>query len=801
MIELIRERQLALMLLLCGACLFMVLLLLFTQFITKRRKLTLIGMELVAFFLLWFDRLAYVYAGETGTMAFYMVRISNFLVFFLTSGIVLVFDFYISDLILEEGGLEELPSRLRSVRLIAMIGMLLSIISAFTGFYYTIDENNLYHRGTGFLIAYIVPVLAPIILYTVIRQYKDKFSPIIYRSLVLYIFVPIGCGILQIFTYGISIVNMSMALVSVFLYFFTYIDINREVERAHTIEMQNAESEKEHLKRLFDQTATSFVSAVEKKDDFTKGNAVKIAEYAERIAAMCGKDEDECERIYYTALLHDVGMIGIPDSVIKNEEDPDKWDYDAMRQKPLIGSEILSSITEYPYLSEGAEYSHERYNGTGYPKGLKGEEIPESARIIAVADAYVTMTTRKRYRDARPNFVARERFIKGAGEEFDPVFADMMVRIIDAQTPEEATGAFEEIPTELSCDHYRKNVSIGIPVENAVKKISFYATARKDADAFSAPSIIVFDAYDRRVHSDEKTIREYHYLEYGEIWFDDHMIVTEARKMEVKREEALEPGTSEAAGTAGAAGASAKTPAQYEIIAGRFEDHVRLTMKGPALEKEIVIALPDSSKSFYIGLTGEHCELTEIKVTPTGEVIGEGDIERIATAISYTDHFESDIPNIQIDRTRSDVTAGIEVEHKLKLLFHSMSLPGANLVWHCPYIILFGGSDGKVGGADYEEYAVLKLNGESDGSNEFAENKLILKHRDDFPGWEAWKAGNRAGVECEVSVEKKGNRIVIEVENLGISIENITMLKEDRKQVYIALTGDQVALTDIRVVR
>ena len=98
-----------------------------------------------------------------------------------------------------------------------------------------------------------------------------------------------------------------------------------------------------------------------------------------------------------------------------------------------------------------------------------------------------------------------------------------------------------------------------------------------------------------------------------------------------------------------------------------------------------------------------------------------------------------------------------------------MSLPGANLVWHCPYIILFGGSDGKVGGADYEEYAVLKLNGESDGSNEYAENKLILKHRDDFPGWEEWKAGNRAGVECEVSVEKKGNRIVIEVENLGIS--------------------------------
>ncbi len=796
MFDLILENQLVLMLLLCGACLFMVILLLFTQYITKRRKRILILLELIAFFLLWFDRLAYIFAGKQGTEASIMVRVSNFLVFFLTSAIVYGFALYLSDLLTQEGHQKELPFRLNAVRMLALAGMFLAVAAAFSGLYYTIDENNVYHRGSGFLIAYIVPVAGPLIMYSVIRQYKERFSRLIYGSLCLYIFVPIACGILQIFTYGISIVNMSMAAVSVCLYLFSYIDINSAVAHAHMIELQNVESEKTRLKRLFDQTATSFVSAVEKKDDFTKGNAVKIAQYAKQIAAMHGMDEEECERIYYTALLHDVGMIGIPDSVIKNEEDPDKWDYDAMRKKPLIGSEILSNITEYPYLSEGARYSHERYNGTGYPEGLSGDEIPESARIIAVADAYVTMTTRKRYRDARPNFVARERFIRGAGEEFDPVFAGLMVRIIDSQTKEEEPVQVEEVPTELSCDNYRKNVAVGISVEPEVKKINFLCTTHEEPGQFSAPSIIVFDSYDRRVHTHEKTIRDYHYLEYGEIWFDDQMIVTEARKMEVKKE--TKPGT-------GAAAASQPTqtpaPVPYEITAGRFEDHVRLEMKGPNLTKEIIIALPDSSKSFYIGLTGEHCELTEITVTPTGDVVQEGEIERIAKPISYTDHIESDIPNIQIDRTRSDSTAGIEAEGKIRILFHTMSLPGANLVWHCPYIVLFHSEDGTVGGADYKEYAFLKLNGESDGSNEFAQNKFIMKHKEDFPGWEAWKEGNRKGVECELSVMRKGSRIEIRVENLGISIENITTLKEETGKVYVALTGDQVALTDIRVLK
>ena len=462
MIDFIRAHQLNLMLLLCGACGIMAFMLFITKFLTPRRKMILILMELIAFFLLWFDRMAYIYAGVPGPQGYIMVRLSNLLVFFLTPAVVFGFNLYLMDYMKNEGGKTVLPKRLRTVEFIAAGGMTLAIISAFTDLYYYFDESNTYHRGNGFLIAYIIPVICPLIQYTVIRQYKKVFSKLIYFSLGLYIFIPIACGIIQIFTYGISIVNMALVAVSVSLYIFTYIDINHTVEEAHKKEMENMQGEQRRMQRLFDQTATAFVSAVEKKDDFTKGNAVKVAEYAKRIAQLCGKDEEECDKIYYTALLHDVGMIGIPDSVIKNDRGPGKADYEIIKRKPAIGKEILSSITEYPYLSQGAYYSHERYNGSGYPEGLKGEEIPEIARIVAVADAYVTMTTKKRYRESKPDFVAREAFVKGAGVEFDPVFANAMVRIIDTDRREKAQNDISEVEDKISCGEYRDNVTTGI---------------------------------------------------------------------------------------------------------------------------------------------------------------------------------------------------------------------------------------------------------------------------------------------------------------------------------------------------
>lgn len=781
MYELMRANQLNIMLLLCGACVILALLLAITRFLTKQRKAILILMELIAFFLLWFDRLAYIYAGDPSQIGFVMVRISNFAVFFLTSCVVFGLNLYIKDILRNDLKLEVLPRRHYLSGALSIVGMVLAVVAAFTDLYYYFDANNTYHRGEGFLIAYIIPVICPILQYTVIRQYKKKFSKPIYISIVLYIFVPIACGILQIFTYGISIVNMSMVAVSISLYIFMYFDLNNKMQHAHEIEIQNLQGEQARMHRLFDQTATAFVTAVEEKDDYAKGNAVRIAEYAKKIALLAGKSEADSEKAYYAALLHDVGLIGVPDEVIKRQTDPVEGDYEEMRKKPLIGAEILSSITEYPYLSLGAHYSHERYNGTGYPEKLKGEEIPEIARIVAVADAYVTMTTKKRYRDARMDFEAREAFVKGMGEAFDPVFSDLMIKIIDSEMKKNGQDQKEELEKELVCPAYREIISCGIPVKNDVIKISFDCEMPLDeGNKFSSPSIVLFDAYDGRVHDNKRSIESYHYLEYGEIWFDRYSVTTEARQIE---ESIIEEGDK---------------ASHYEILAGRYEDHLRLVMRSGSFAKEVIVALPMGSKDAYIGLTGENCKIKNILAEPTGETIGSEEIQRIVEPVSFIDHLEADIHNVQVDSFRSAYSEGVELKGRLKITFCSMTLPDAAFVWCCPYIVLYSSKDGSIGGEDYREYALVKLSGENESSDEFAQNHFVMK-KDNFTGWEDWRRINQNGTEYEAVIEKKGNSIVLKAENLGLSIENTSVLKEGADKFYVALTGDEVALTDIRV--
>ena len=770
------------MLLLCGACGVLTILLLFTRFLPRGRKVSLIFMEITAFFLLYFDRLAYIYADNPGRKAYIMVRVSNFAVFFLTSAVVFFFNLHLIDFFKTKGNGKDFPKLLNVTALLSALGMLMAIVASFTNLYYYFDSSNKYHRGDGFLLAYIIPVFCPIFQFMVIRKNKKMFSRLIYLAHILYIFVPIACGILQIFLYGISIVNMAMVLVSVGLYVFTYLDINNTVEHAHEIEIQNIVGEKSKMERLFDQTAKAMVAAVEKRDDYSKGNALKIAEYSRRIAELSGMDKVHCDQVYYAALLHDVGMVALDDKVIRSDTYSEKLEEEKAKKMSKAGQEILANISEYPYLSENAYFSHAKYDGTGFPGGSKGEEIPEIARIIAVASAFVKLTSKQRYRDAGMDFVARESFIKGAGEEFDPKFARLMVKIIDTDTRENPED--ESYEEEYSCGPYREHITKGIHVDQNVRKISFdYEPSEGFTEGFSEPSIVLFDSFDNRVHSDYKTIKEYHYLEYGEVWFNGHTVSSGSKKIEVISDEPSDDRTG-----------------RFEITAGRFGDHMKLIMTGRGHKYVIVVALPDRTQETYIGMTGENCVVKNISVEATGKVLGASDIKRIVKETSYIEHMEADIKNVQIDRTRSASTDGIELERNLTITFRTMSLPSSSLVWHCPYVVLFSSDDGTVDGENYKEYSLIKINGENEVPDDsLAENKFSMEKTDSFQNWDIWKAACKRGIECEVTAERRGSKVVIKTDNLGISIENTTIIKDTPEKLYIALTGDQVALTDIRI--
>ena len=196
-------------------------------------------------------------------------------------------------------------------------------------------------------------------------------------------------------------------------------------------EVENKTSENE---MLMVQVVQALAGAIDAKDDYTKGHSGRVAEYSREIAKRYGYSERKQDEIYVTALLHDVGKIGVPDEVINKPSKLTDEEFALIKAHPKLGADILGNIHSMPNLKAGARYHHERYGGGGYPDGISEKNIPEQARIIAVADAYDAMSSNRSYRKALPQETVRAEIEKGKGTQFDPVFADIMLTMIDEDT-------------------------------------------------------------------------------------------------------------------------------------------------------------------------------------------------------------------------------------------------------------------------------------------------------------------------------------------------------------------------------
>jgi putative two-component system response regulator len=179
------------------------------------------------------------------------------------------------------------------------------------------------------------------------------------------------------------------------------------------------------------QVILTLANTIDAKDKYTRGHSVRVAGYSREIARRMGKSEQEMDRVYYIALLHDIGKIGIPDTMINKPGPLTKEEYDVVKTHSSIGSDILKDMTEISSAAVGARWHHERFDGKGYPDGLKGEDIPELARIISGADAYDAMASKRCYRDALTQEVIRKEIEKGRGTQFDPQIADVLLAMID----------------------------------------------------------------------------------------------------------------------------------------------------------------------------------------------------------------------------------------------------------------------------------------------------------------------------------------------------------------------------------
>lgn len=175
----------------------------------------------------------------------------------------------------------------------------------------------------------------------------------------------------------------------------------------------------------------ALVKTIDAKDPYTNGHSVRVAEYTKMLASRVYTDPLKLHKIYNIALLHDIGKIGIPDNIITKPGRLTDEEYKTIKEHTLMGEKILSEITSAPELIYGAKYHHERYDGKGYPCGLKGKAIPEIAAIIAVADAYDAMTSNRSYRKILPQDIVRNEIEKGLGTQFHPEWGKIMLELID----------------------------------------------------------------------------------------------------------------------------------------------------------------------------------------------------------------------------------------------------------------------------------------------------------------------------------------------------------------------------------
>ena len=437
----LKEHQLNIMLFMSGICCILAVLTAVPQSLSSRRRSILAMMAGSAMLLLLFDRAAYLYRGNVSDLGSGMVRISNGLVYFFQIFIPHLVTRYIYDLLCDEGQLRVKPKQLRVCEMLFVIGTVLIIVSQFTGLYYTFDAQNNYQRAPGYILCYVIPFLIILLQESALIQYREKLNRNLVAAITLSIALPSLMSIVQIFFYGVSLTNMTMVFMVIVFFIYALIAMNESIAQAKNREIESYKEAQRKERVMFEQTAEALANAIDAKDKYTRGHSARVAMYSRLIAEKAGLPEDACEKVYFEALLHDVGKIGVHEDILNKEGRLTEEEFRQIKLHPVFGSQILSSIQQSPYLSLGAHYHHERYDGTGYPDGLAGEAIPESARIISVADAYDAMTSSRSYRSPIPPEKVRQELTEGIGKQFDPKFAGIMLDLIDSSGKIHTEGA------------------------------------------------------------------------------------------------------------------------------------------------------------------------------------------------------------------------------------------------------------------------------------------------------------------------------------------------------------------------
>jgi len=217
------------------------------------------------------------------------------------------------------------------------------------------------------------------------------------------------------------------------------------------------------LSELFYKTIKSIAYALDAKDTYTHGHSMRVTLYSLLLAKKLNLSEDLMEEIETTGLLHDIGRIAIPEKILLKPGKLTDEEYEIIKTHPELGERLVHSINKLKLVSNWLKSHHERYDGKGYPEGLVGEEIPVSARIIALADTYDAMTTDRAYRKRLSHETAIQEIKDCSGTQFDPKLAELFITIADEielikKDPEKYYEEYSYLNRLMNTTHLKSNV-------------------------------------------------------------------------------------------------------------------------------------------------------------------------------------------------------------------------------------------------------------------------------------------------------------------------------------------------------
>ena len=207
----------------------------------------------------------------------------------------------------------------------------------------------------------------------------------------------------------------------------------KSIQQMHEIKKINEQLKDtyERLEQAYLESIETLRYTVEAKDTYTRGHSDRVSEISVLIGKKVGLSDQDLKNLQIGGLFHDIGKIGVPDTILQKESKLTDDEYSEIKNHPSIGVHILSNATIFKDIIPIVKHHHERFDGRGYPSQLKGEEIPYLARITAIADSFDAMTSKRSYRDSLPLDIVKEEFRKNKGTQFDPELADLFLDILE----------------------------------------------------------------------------------------------------------------------------------------------------------------------------------------------------------------------------------------------------------------------------------------------------------------------------------------------------------------------------------